>query len=101
MKNTSVTRKLWISVLCIVVAIVAVAGFAGTSTYRFQQQQEARDAELSARMSEAMQWAALTQANAVRTLAVALSTDPAVGKEFSPTMAATSAHITILRAGPT
>ena len=94
MKNTSVTRKLWISVLCIVVAIVAVAGFAGTSTYRFQQQQEAREAELSARMSEAMQWAALTQANAVRTLAVALSTDPAVGQEFAPTMAATSAHIT-------
>ncbi|MEG3003084.1 MAG: methyl-accepting chemotaxis protein, partial [Comamonas sp.] len=99
MKNISVTRKLWISVLCIVVAMLAVAGLAGSSIYRFQQQQEAREAEMSARMDEAVQWAALTRANAVRTLAVVLSADPAVAAEFSPTIAATSEQISKVQKG--
>ena len=93
MKNISVTRKLWISVLCIVVGMVGLAGFAGTSAYRFQKQQEAQEAILSQRMANASHWAALTKTNAVRTLAVVLSTDPSVGEEFSPTIAATSAQI--------
>ena len=93
MKNISVTRKLWISVLCIVVGMVGLAGFAGTSAYRFQKQQEAQEAILSQRMANASHWAALTKTNAVRTLAVVLSTDPSVSEEFSPTIAATSAQI--------
>ena len=94
MKNISVTRKLWISVLCIVAGMVGLAGFVGTGAYRFQKQQEAQEVILSQRVAEAMHWAALTKTNAVRTLAVVLSTDPSVGEEFSPTIAATSAQIT-------
>ena len=93
MKNISVTRKLWISVLCIVVGMVGLAGFVGSSAYRFQKQQEAQEVILSKRMADASHWAALTKTNAVRTLAVVLSTDPSVGEEFSPTIAATSAQI--------
>jgi len=93
MKNISVTRKLWISVLCIVAGMVGLAGFVGTGAYRFQKQQEAQEVILSQRMADAMHWAALTKTNAVRTLAVVLSTDPSVGEEFSPTIAATSAQI--------
>ena len=93
MKNTSVTRKLWISVLCIVLGMVGLAGFVGSSAYRFQKQQEAQELTLSQRMADAAHWAALTKTNAVRTLAVVLSTDPSVGKEFSPTIAATSEQI--------
>ena len=93
MKNISVTRKLWISVLCIVVGMLGVAGFAGSNAYRFQKLQEAQEATLSQRMADASHWAALTKTNAVRTLAVVLSSDPKVEQEFTSTIAATSAEI--------
>jgi methyl-accepting chemotaxis protein len=93
MNNISVTRKLWISVLCIVAGLMGLAGFAGISAYRMQQQQQAQEAALAERMDQASQWAGLTRSNAVRTLAVVLSTEPSVSQEFSPTIKATTEQI--------
>jgi methyl-accepting chemotaxis protein len=93
MNNISVTRKLWISVLCIVAGLMGLAGFAGISAYRMQQQQQAQEVALAERMDQASQWAGLTRSNAVRTLAVVLSTEPSVSQEFSPTIKATTERI--------
>ena len=58
-----------------------------------QAASEALQKDMEARTGAAMRWMALTETNAVRTLAVILSSDPSVEEEFKDPMAATSAQI--------
>ena len=86
-------QKLWLAVVFIVVAMVAVVGFSGYRSAKVQAASEALQKDMEARTGAAMRWMALTETNAVRTLAVILSSDPSVEEEFKDPMAATSAQI--------
>ncbi len=86
-------HKLWLAVTVIVVLLVAVVGFSG---YRSAKTRADADVILQAtvqRHDAVVQWAGLTETNAVRTLALVLSDDPAMQAEFKDAMAATSAKI--------
>ena len=96
-QNLKIGRKLWLAVIGIVVSLVAVVGF---SAYRSAQTQSKGNAvllEATARHDAVVQWSGLTESNAVRTLAVVLSDEPAVQAEFKDVMAATSAKISAVQ----
>ena len=93
MRPLKMSHKLWLAVLVIVVALLAVVGFAGYRTADHQAQVRS----MAARVEAAMLWAGLTETNAARTQALVVSADPAVGAEFKEVIAATSARISELQ----
>ena len=88
-----IAHKLWLAVVFIVLALVAVVGFSGYRSAKVQAASEVVQKNMDSRISAAARWMSLTETNAARTLAVILSKDPAVGAEFTDAMAATSAQI--------
>ena len=86
-------HKLWLAVALIVVMLVGVVGFSGYRSARVQAASEAVQQEMDVRIGAAVRWMALTETNAARTLAVVLSSDPAVEAEFKDQITATSAEI--------
>ena len=97
MRPLKMSHKLWLAVLVIVVALLAVVGFAGYRTANNQAQGQAQVRSMAARVEAAMLWAGLTETNAARTQALVVSADPAVGAEFKEVIAATSARISELQ----
>ena len=97
MRPLKMSHKLWLAVLVIVVALLAVVGFAGYRTANNQAQGQAQARSMAARVEAAMLWAGLTETNAARTQALVVSADPAVGAEFKEVIAATSARISELQ----
>ena len=97
MRPLKMSHKLWLAVLVIVVALLAVVGFAGYRTADHQAQAQAQVRSMAARVEAAMLWAGLTETNAARTQALVVSADPAVGAEFKEVIAATSARISELQ----
>ena len=97
MRPLKMSHKLWLAVLVIVVALLAVVGFAGYRTAHHQAQAQAQVRSMAARVEAAMLWAGLTETNAARTQALVVSADPAVGAEFKEVIAATSARISELQ----
>ena len=86
-------HKLWLAVAAIVVLLVGVVGFSGYRSAATRAQSEIVIAEASQRHDAVVKWAGLTEINAVRTLALNLSGEPAMESEFKEAMAATSAQI--------
>ena len=86
-------HKLWLAVTAIVVLLVAVVGFSGYRSASTRVQSEAVTQEVSQRLDAVVQWAGLTETNAVRTLALVLSDEPEVQTEFKDAIAATSTKI--------
>ena len=86
-------QKLWFAVALIVVALAGVVGFSGYRSASGQAASEAVQKDMEARVGEATRWMALTETNAARTLAVILSSEPAIEAEFKEQIAATSAQI--------
>ncbi|UCV00687.1 methyl-accepting chemotaxis protein [Acidovorax radicis] len=86
-------HKLWFAVAAIVVLLVAVVGFSGFRSAKTQAEGNAILQEVSMRHDAVVHWAGLTETNAVRTLALVLSEEPAVQAEFKDAIAATSAKI--------
>lgn len=97
MRPLKMSHKLWLAVLVIVVALLAVVGFAGYRTAHNQAQAQEQARSMAARVEAAMLWAGLTETNAARTQALVVSADPAVGAEFKEVIAATSARISELQ----
>ncbi len=97
MRPLKMSHKLWLAVLVIVVALLAVVGFAGYRTANNQAQGQEQARSMAARVEAAMLWAGLTETNAARTQALVVSADPAVGAEFKEVIAATSARISELQ----
>ena len=97
MRPLKMSHKLWLAVLVIVVALLAVVGFAGYRTANNQAQAQEQARSMAARVEAAMLWAGLTETNAARTQALVVSADPAVGAEFKEVIAATSARISELQ----
>ncbi len=92
-RQLKMSHKLWLAVSAIVVLLVAVVGFSGYRSASTRVQSEAVIQEVSQRHDAVVQWAGLTDANAIRTLALVLSDEPAVQAEFKDAIAATSAKI--------
>ena len=86
-------HKLWLAVAAIVVLLVGVIGFSGYRSAATRAQSDIAMAEVSQRHDAVVKWAGLTEINAVRTLALNLSGEPAMESEFKEAMAATSAQI--------
>src|SRR6478672_9603794 len=86
-------QKLWLAVALIVVMLVGVVAFSGYRSAKVQAASEAVQKDMDVRVGAAVRWMALTETNAARTLAVVLSSDPAVEAEFKDQIAATSAEI--------
>lgn len=93
LKRMRMTHKLWLAVTLIVAMLVAVVGFSGYRSARVQAASEAVQRDMEERVGAAARWMALTETNSARTLAVILSSDPAVEAEFKDQITATSAEI--------
>ena len=94
MKGLSIAQKLWVAVAIIVIAFVAVVAGAGWRSAQTSAVANAVNDEMMMRVKTATRWMGLTETNAARTLAVALSTEAPVANVFKEAMAATSAQIT-------
>ncbi|HSV54151.1 MAG TPA: methyl-accepting chemotaxis protein [Burkholderiaceae bacterium] len=94
LKNLRVAAKLWLSVSVLVIALLGLMIFSTLRSARAQSESEASMQEMTTRVQSATRWAGLTEANAARTQALILSSDPAVETAFKDVIAATSAQIT-------
>jgi len=92
-QNLRLTSKLWLSVLLIVLALLAVVGYTGYRTAADRIESEQVLSQLNKRVKAALQWASLSQTNAARTQALMLSADPALEAGLKEAMTDTSAQI--------
>ena len=83
MKHMSVTKKLWLGVVSIVLGAIFIVGHAGYNSASHQQKFNAQDSLLSQRLEQASQWSALSQVNIVRTQAALISQDAQDAAHFS------------------
>ena len=97
MKRLSIAWKLWLSVAVIVIAFSAIVAGAGWRSGQTSAMSRAANDEVMLRVETATRWMGLTEANAARTLAIAISTEPAVAAAFKDEMAATSKEISGLQ----
>ena len=93
MQRLKMAHKLWAAVLLIVAVLIAVIGFAGYRSSVTQQASDQTAQQMRSRTELAIEWMGLTEANAVRTLALALSSEASVEASFKPAMAETSDRI--------
>ena len=93
LQNLRLTSKLWLSVLLIVLALLAVVGYTGYRTAADRIESEQVLSQLNKRVKAALQWASLSQTNAARTQALMLSADPALEAGLKEAMTDTSAQI--------
>jgi methyl-accepting chemotaxis protein len=92
-KNMQVATKLWLGVVVMVVALLTLIGSAGVRTTRIQIESEAAQKALSERSRAASAWAGLTEANAVRTVAMIQTFDPSVEERLTKEIKVTSERI--------
>lgn len=93
MQRLKMAHKLWAAVLLIVAVLIAVIGLAGYRSSATQQASDQAAQQMRSRTELAIEWMGLTEANAVRTLALALSSEASVEASFKPAMAETSDRI--------
>jgi methyl-accepting chemotaxis protein len=93
LQNLRLAWKLWLSTLLIVLGISLVVGYTAVRTSSDRMESTAVLDTFNARVKMTIRWAGLTQANAARSQAVLLSSDPAVELGLKDAIAATSAEI--------
>jgi hypothetical protein len=93
LQNLRLASKLWLSTLLIVLGISLVVGYTAVRTSSDRMESTAVLDTFNARVKMTIRWAGLTQANAARSQAVLLSSDPAVELGLKDAIAATSAEI--------
>ncbi len=96
MKHISVTKKLWLSVVCIVLGAIIIVGHAGYNSASHQQKFNQQDSLLSQRLDQAAQWSALAQVNTVRTQAALASGSAEDARRFEAQMAQTQSTLQTL-----
>ncbi|EGI78369.1 methyl-accepting chemotaxis protein [Hylemonella gracilis] len=92
-KNMQVATKLWVSVAVTIVTLLALVSFAAVRSARLQAESDAMQKALNERGRAASAWAGLTEANAVRTVAMIQTFDPSVEERLSKEIKATSERI--------
>ncbi|WP_043004331.1 methyl-accepting chemotaxis protein [Comamonas testosteroni] len=93
MQRLKMAHKLWAAVLLIVVVLMAVIGFAGYRSSVTQQASDQAAQQMRSRTELAIQWMGLTEANAARTLVLALTSEASVEATFKPMIAEASGRI--------
>ncbi len=92
--NLRVATKLWFGVAVIVVSLALLIAFAAFRMARLQADSDAQQSQLNTRVKAVTMWAGLTEANAIRTLAVITATfDSGVEPVLKTEIAATSSSI--------
>jgi methyl-accepting chemotaxis protein len=91
--NLRLATRLWLATLAIILGLLVIIGYAAVRSAGDRAKSTAVLNEASAKIKAVNQWAALTEVNAVRSLAVAMTTDKAVVNGFKDVIAATSAQI--------
>jgi methyl-accepting chemotaxis protein len=91
--NMRLATKLWLSTGAIVLGLGLIIAFAAVRNAGDRAESTAKLEVASQKIRLVGQWAALTEVNAVRSLAVAMTSDPAVVNGFKDDIAATSAQI--------
>jgi methyl-accepting chemotaxis protein len=92
-KNMQVATKLWLSVAVMIATLLALLSFAAVRSARLQAESDAMQKALNERGRAASAWAGLTEANAVRTVAMIQTFDPSVEERLSKEIKATSERI--------
>lgn len=95
--NLRVATKLWVAVGLIMLALISLLAGAFMRSASQQAQMDTTLADLEIRTKMVTKWFGSTQANAVRAMAVVISSDPAVEAAFKSTMAETTAQISELQ----
>ena len=93
LQNLRLASKLWLSTVLIVLGIALVVGFTAVRSAGDRAESTAVLDKLNNRVKLSIQWAGLTQANAARSQAVLLSSDPAVELGLKDAIAETSAQV--------
>ncbi|WP_231495492.1 methyl-accepting chemotaxis protein [Hylemonella gracilis] len=88
-----VSTKLWLSVAVMIVTLLALLSFAAVRSARLQAESDAMQKALNERGRAASGWAGLTEANAVRTVAMIQTFDPSVEERLAKEIKETSARI--------
>ncbi|NDP40402.1 MAG: HAMP domain-containing protein [Rhodoferax sp.] len=92
--NLRVATKLWFGVAVIVVSLALLIAFAAFRMASLQADSDATQSQLNARVKAVTTWTGLTEANAIRTLAVITATfDSGVEPALKSEIAATSSRI--------
>lgn len=86
-------HKLWLAVLLIVLLLLAVIGFSGWRAAALETRAQALERDLDARVHGALRWSGLVDLNVARTLAIVVSSDPAVQEQFQDVIGATNVEI--------
>ena len=92
-KNMHVATKLWLGVVVIIVSLTALIAFAAARSARLQAESEVMLRALNNRVNAASSWAGLTEANAVRTVSLVQTFDPAIEGRMSEEIKTTAARI--------
>ncbi|WP_342619678.1 methyl-accepting chemotaxis protein [Rhodoferax sp. GW822-FHT02A01] len=83
LENISFAHKLWLLALFIIITMTAVSIY-GQRTSKAHQQEAIEQIQLhESRITEAVRWRGLIEANVQRTLALASSMDPAIADTFT------------------
>ncbi|QIL44409.1 HAMP domain-containing protein [Acidovorax sp. HDW3] len=93
MPQLRMAHKLWVAVIAIVIALVAVVGFSGYRTAKSQAHAEASARAMNAKIEAALRWVGLTETNAARTLSLVVSSEAQLAVQFKEAIPATSAQI--------
>lgn len=92
-KNFQMAAKLWLAVGALVLALMAVTGFAGLRFFKTQTEGEVALKAVNRRVEAATRWAGLTEANAARTQALVLSNEVVIESAFKDLIASASTQI--------
>lgn len=95
--NLRVATKLWLSVVAIIAALLLLIGFAGVRSASLQAEADTTVSALNLRLKLASTWAGLTEANAARTVASAMTFDPSVAERLNADIQKTSAKISAVQ----
>jgi methyl-accepting chemotaxis protein len=96
-KNLGIAARLWLPTLAMGIILLVVGGATAWRTHGLLQEAAKTQSGQQHKLTLAADWAALTQANAVRTTAVTVSADPALDAAFKAEMSDTSQRITALK----
>ncbi|MFZ4623460.1 MAG: methyl-accepting chemotaxis protein [Rhodoferax sp.] len=93
LQNLRLASKMWLAIILIVMGIMSVVAYTAVRSTSDRADSTVALDKLNKRVKLAIQWAGLTQANAARSQAVLLSSDPAVELGLKGVIADTSAQI--------
>jgi methyl-accepting chemotaxis protein len=81
--NLGISRKLWGAILALLTIMLAIGSFATWRAYSIEAEAASSLAKIQSTIARAYQWKGMTETAITRKMAVAVSSDPSVGKLFT------------------